>query len=178
MTSKRYQICIDVDLAVEELSAQQARNGLLSGNRSLARQLMVQRLLLNDPKACDRWLRQCLLWYLQDGVLQERVRSATENLDEASALRSIVGRLSPVDRRPVNDSIRDGSVLEALEGLYDTVSVQRAVLRIAPVDGEEGRASRSGDRRIGNERYDDTADAPRDAGNGSATDAPDIEVAG
>lgn len=175
MVSKRYQICIDVDLVVEELSAQQARTGWLSRNRRPACQLALQHVLLKDPKACDRWLRQYLVWYLQDGVLQERMRGATVVLDEASAVRSIVGRLSPVDRRSVSDWISDGAVLDALEGLYDSVSIQRAVLRIAPVVVGEGLGSLSGDRRLNDERY---ADEPRDDGNGSATDALGEEAAG
>ena len=60
MVSTHYRICIDLVLAVEQLSARQERDGASPGERSLACQLGVQRLLLNDPKARDGWLRQRL----------------------------------------------------------------------------------------------------------------------
>ena len=175
MVNRKYQICIDVDLKVEEIAEGQDRDGMLSDDASRACQLAVQRLLIDDPDACDKWLRQCLLWYLQDGVLQERLRRAVGDFDEVSPVQSIVGRLPPEDRRTVSEWMRNGTILDALEGLYDSVFVQRAVLRIVPVAGRKSRAGMSGVVRRGAVRH---GDEQRDSGQLPSTVVPtDGEVA-
>ena len=136
MVSKRYQIRLEVDLAVDELAECPTAGATRSADdQSRSCVTAVQRRLLDDPRACDIWLRQCLLWYVQDGVLQEQLRNIPIVSDAASPLGLILARLAPSERHSIAEWAENGTIFEELEELYDSVSVRRAVLAITPVTG-------------------------------------------